>query len=62
MEIDTLALEMKLSDLRRNFPLMLSFGAFAELRKATVNFVTLPGRPSVRMKEVGSHLTDFYKI
>ena len=40
MEIDTLTLEKKLSNLRRNFPLMLSFGAFAEMRKATVNFVT----------------------
>jgi len=40
MEIDTLTLEKKLSDLRRNFSLLLSFDAFAELRKATVNFVT----------------------
>ena len=29
-------------------------GAFAKLRKATINFVT-----SVRMQELGSHCTDF---
>jgi hypothetical protein len=31
VEIDTLCLEEKHSDLRRNFPLMPSFGAFEEL-------------------------------
>jgi len=36
-------------------------GAFAKLRKATINFVSSV-RPSVRMEQLGSHWTDFHEI
>jgi len=36
-------------------------GAFARLRKATINFV-MPVRPSVRMGQLGSHWMDFREI
>jgi len=36
-------------------------GAFAKLRKATMNFV-MPVRPCVRMEQLGAHLTDFHEI
>jgi hypothetical protein len=48
---------------------ILSLGAFANLRKATITFVMsvcLPVRPSVclyvRMEQLGSHWTDFLEI
>ena len=38
-------------------------GAFAKkMRKATIDFVMSPLRPSVRMEQLGSHWTDFYEI
>jgi hypothetical protein len=40
-------------------------GAFAELRKATINFVMsvrLSVRPSIRMEQLCSHWADFYEI
>jgi len=36
-------------------------GAFAKLRKGTVNFVTSV-RLFVRMEQLGSHWTDFHEI
>jgi hypothetical protein len=36
-------------------------GAFAKLRKTTISFV-VSIRPSVRMKPLGSHRTDFDEI
>ena len=62
MEIDTLTLEKTLSDLRRNFPHMFSFGAFAELRKTTVNFVTSACASVCPHETNRPHLMDFYKI
>jgi hypothetical protein len=42
------------------FGLVLFFGAFAKLRKATISFV-MTVRLSVRMEELVSHWTDFYE-
>jgi hypothetical protein len=36
-------------------------GVFSKLRKATISFV-MSVRPSVRMKQLGSHWTDFNEI
>ena len=36
-------------------------GALAKLRRATTNFI-MSVRPSVRMKQRGSHWIDFYDI
>jgi hypothetical protein len=36
-------------------------GAFAKLRKASISFV-MSVHPSVRMKQLGSHWTDFHEI
>jgi hypothetical protein len=36
-------------------------GAFAKLRKATISFV-MSVHLSVRMEQLGSHLTDFHEI
>jgi hypothetical protein len=46
-------------------PQMQSFlGAFPKLRKATISFMSVrPSvRPSVRMKQLASHWTDFHEI
>jgi hypothetical protein len=41
---------------------MFSFlGAFAKLRKATINFV-MSARPSARMEQLSSQWTDFHEI
>jgi hypothetical protein len=55
-----IALEMKLRGLRVSD----SVSALAKLRRATISFVIsfLSVRPSVRMKLVGSHLPDLFKI
>ena len=37
------------------------FGAFAKLRKATINFITYVRR-SVHMEQIGSHWTNFHEI
>jgi hypothetical protein len=45
--------------------LIYFLGAFAKLRKVTLRFVmsVCPfNRPSVRMKQLGSHWTDFQEI
>jgi hypothetical protein len=47
---------------RTDFSLL---GAFAKLRKATISFIVsvcLSVCPSVRMKQLGSNLTDFHEI
>jgi len=36
-------------------------GAFAKLRKATINFV-MSVRPSVCMEQLGSHWTDIHEV
>jgi hypothetical protein len=36
-------------------------GAFAKLRKVTIRFV-MSVRLSIRMKQVGSHWTDFHDV
>ena len=41
--------------------LKLPLGAFAELRKASINFV-MSVYPSVLVEQLGSHRTDFHEI
>jgi hypothetical protein len=43
------------------FQLLVSLGAFAKLRKATVSFV-MSVHPSVHMEQLGFHRTDFHEI
>jgi len=38
---------------------LMVFGTFAKLRKATISF---PVCPSVHMEQLGSHWTDFHEI
>ena len=40
---------------------MVFLGAFAKLRKVTVSFV-MSVCPSVRVKQLGSHWTEFHEI
>ena len=53
------------SHLVESLVVCLLFGAFAELLKATVNFIMYV-RPSVclsvRMEKLGVHCTDFHEI
>jgi len=45
---------------KKEFPFL---GAFAKLRKATIVMSVCPSvRPSLRMKKLGSHWTEFHEI